>query len=395
MNLAANQLESRWPFRGAVVLVGATFVLLYVGGLVTTTDAGMAFKDWLTSDGHFMLTYPWLQSAGEKFLEHGHRLMGATVGFITIGVLVLLMRLESRKWVRIYGWLMLAAVIAQGVLGGMRIVFDERTLAMIHGCTGPLFFTMTVGLAVVTSRSWRNTEQRIVAPRTADPLFDRGRSHAAANRLAWFAVAATAASYLQLVAGAWLRHLPATASAETFRRAVYTHLTLAAVVSLTSIILAIVARRTAFDWKWVTRPATFLAVLLGGQLLLGLATWVTKFGMPRWLAGWFGDYTFVAEAGGTLPTILVTTHMAVGSLILVTAATTLFRSQRLAEVLAADSSATKLTSPPLSRTPPTLSTFRSGLDASPAAVPKASAASSAGAISTGAISGGGSEAHSS
>jgi cytochrome c oxidase assembly protein subunit 15 len=60
--------------------------LIWVGGLVTTTGAGMAFKDWLTSDGHFMLFYPWLDSEGDKFVEHGHRLLGATAGFLAIAL---------------------------------------------------------------------------------------------------------------------------------------------------------------------------------------------------------------------------------------------------------------------------------------------------------------------
>jgi len=67
---------SPWPHRCAWLLVCATFPLIWVGGLVTTTDAGMAFRDWITSDGYFMPFYPWLSSAGDKFVEHGHRLLG-------------------------------------------------------------------------------------------------------------------------------------------------------------------------------------------------------------------------------------------------------------------------------------------------------------------------------
>ena len=48
-------------------------------------------------------------------------------------------------------------VIAQGVLGGMRGLLDERLLAMFHGCVGPLFFALTVSLVVVTSQGWRGT----------------------------------------------------------------------------------------------------------------------------------------------------------------------------------------------------------------------------------------------
>ncbi len=56
-----------------------------VGAVVTTVDAGMAFADWPTSDGHGMLAYPWLKSTGDKFLEHGHRLAGMLIGVMSLG----------------------------------------------------------------------------------------------------------------------------------------------------------------------------------------------------------------------------------------------------------------------------------------------------------------------
>ena len=63
---------------------------------MTTTHSGMAFRDWLTSDGHFMLIYPWFQATGEKFIEHGHRLLGATVGLLALGLVLVISRTETR-----------------------------------------------------------------------------------------------------------------------------------------------------------------------------------------------------------------------------------------------------------------------------------------------------------
>ena len=73
----------------AWLLVCATFPLIWVGGLVTTTDSGMAFRDWITSDGTFFLFYDWLSSAGDKFIEHGHRLLGAAAGVLAIGLVAI------------------------------------------------------------------------------------------------------------------------------------------------------------------------------------------------------------------------------------------------------------------------------------------------------------------
>ena len=72
------QPESRWPHRLAVLLCCATFPLIWVGGLVTTYDAGMAVPDWPTTYGYNMFSYPletWLYGPWDLFIEHGHRLL--------------------------------------------------------------------------------------------------------------------------------------------------------------------------------------------------------------------------------------------------------------------------------------------------------------------------------
>ena len=135
-----NTVTSPWPHRWAVALACATFPLVWVGGLVTTTDAGMAVPDWPNTYGYNLFLYPWqtwLAGPWDIFVEHGHRMLGAVVGMITIGLLAVIWRNERRPWLR---WVSLAAlglVIMQGVLGGMRVLLDERTLAMLHGCIGP------------------------------------------------------------------------------------------------------------------------------------------------------------------------------------------------------------------------------------------------------------------
>src|SRR5258708_8649256 len=75
-----------WLHRLAVLTVSLALLPILMGALVTTKDAGMAFPDWPNSDGHNMLLYPWLKSAGERFLEHGHRLGGVFIGLVSIGL---------------------------------------------------------------------------------------------------------------------------------------------------------------------------------------------------------------------------------------------------------------------------------------------------------------------
>jgi len=296
--------RSPWPHVWAWLLACATFPLIWVGGFVTTTDAGMAFRDWLTSDGHFMLAYPWLSSVGDKFVEHGHRLLGALAGFLSIALVVVVWRTESRSWVRKFSLVILAGVVLQGVLGGMRVVLDERTLALVHGCTGPLFFALCVAMVVFTSRWWKEVE-------TSAPT-DRSRG------IFRLALLCTGLAFAQLVVGAVVRHSPymigSTASA-LFQAAVYLHLLLA---------LLIVGHVLLLAWRCIKNrlqvgSGLCLAALVGLQLLLGAASWVVKYGMPRWATSIAGETTLVNREADFAQNAIVTSHVAVGSLILVIA----------------------------------------------------------------------------
>jgi len=107
---SSQQPVSPWPHRLAVALVCATFPLVWIGGLVTTHDAGMAVPDWPNTYGYNLFLYPldgWL-AVWDIFLEHTHRLIAASVGLATIVLAVMLWRSDPRKWIR---WLGVAAVL--------------------------------------------------------------------------------------------------------------------------------------------------------------------------------------------------------------------------------------------------------------------------------------------
>src|SRR5690606_13504684 len=134
-----------WLHRFAVSTVCVAMITLIAGALVTSKNAGMAFRDWPTSDGQNMLTYPWLGDFArdwDKFLEHGHRLAGMLIGVWSIALAVLVGRLESRRWMRLAAIGVLLGVVAQGVLGGLRVWLDERGLAMLHGAFAACVFSL-------------------------------------------------------------------------------------------------------------------------------------------------------------------------------------------------------------------------------------------------------------
>ncbi len=226
---------SRWPHRLAVLLACATFPLIWVGGLVTTYDAGMAVPDWPTTYGYNLFLYPWQTWVGgpwDLFIEHGHRLLGAFVGVVTLVMAAAVWRCEPRRWVRWFAVACVVGVIAQGILGGMRVLLDERQLAMIHGCTGPLFFCLAVSMATITSPRWRPFGE--TEPSTA-PLESAGVSVPLAA-LAWLV---TALAFAQIVVGAQLRHITSMTSHAAFRIALFFHIGIGIALFLHVIYLAI------------------------------------------------------------------------------------------------------------------------------------------------------------
>lgn len=313
MDARRLQSESRWPHRLACLLVCATFPLIWVGGLVTTYDAGMAVPDWPSTYGYNLFLYPWqtwIAGPWDLFIEHGHRLLGAAVGLITIAFVVCVWLRDGRSWMRVAALAALAAVILQGVLGGGRVLLDSRTVAMIHGCFGPAFFAYCVALAAFTSRWWREAPAQNTT-----------------SKFARLALATTAVAYVQLILGAQLRHHPITADAGQLRMMVLFHLFVAAILVGHAIALALRARRIAEPR--LARPAFGLAALVAFQIVLGAGTWVLKYGWPAW----FGGMSFAqahVNTSESLPQVLVTTgHVATGSLILAVALLTIVRSARV------------------------------------------------------------------
>jgi len=111
-------MNNVWLHRYAVLWSFCTLFLVVAGGLVTSNDAGLSVPDWPLSYGKLM---PPME--GNVFYEHGHRMVATTVGLLTIGMAIWLVRAERRRWMRSLGWIALAAVITQGVLGGMTVLF--------------------------------------------------------------------------------------------------------------------------------------------------------------------------------------------------------------------------------------------------------------------------------
>jgi cytochrome c oxidase assembly protein subunit 15 len=132
------------------LLAFCTLLLVVAGGLVTSRDAGLSVPDWPLSYGKLM---PPME--GGVLYEHGHRMVATTVGLLTIVSMIWLFRAESRKWLRWLGVIALVAVIIQGVLGGLTVLFLlPWWISTSHACLAQLFFSTTVAIVLFTSEWW-------------------------------------------------------------------------------------------------------------------------------------------------------------------------------------------------------------------------------------------------
>jgi heme a synthase len=307
MSSTQEQPSSNWKL-GAVTRFWAraaalaVFPLIWVGGLVTTHDAGMAVPDWPGTFGYNLFLYPvsaWVYGPFDLFIEHGHRLLGSFVGFLSIALCMAAWRTERRSWYR-WGTIgLLLAVIAQGLLGGFRVILDGRTIAMLHGCGGPLVFALATFLALAVSGDWQ---------RAAPCIQARGMKRASMLLLIL--------AIVQLYLGAQLRHALPTTTPTGFMSMVHLHLTVAGILTLLIAAIGLLVRSRAYATAPEIRlPANALCLLLLVQLSLGVATWVANYALP-WseLTTWLARY--VIEAKGYWESMIVTGHQATGALMI-------------------------------------------------------------------------------
>ena len=134
----------------AVVTAVATFCLLIAGGLVTSTDSGLAVPDWPLSYGTW---FP--PMVGGIRYEHGHRMIAAAVGTMIVVLAMWLARREPRRWVRSLGYAAVGTVILQGLFGGLTVLLMlPPQISVAHACLGQAVFCLLVCVAQATGPSW-------------------------------------------------------------------------------------------------------------------------------------------------------------------------------------------------------------------------------------------------
>jgi len=270
--------KSVWLHRYLLLLALATLLLIVAGALVTSNDAGLSVPDWPTSFGSFRMP----SMVGGVLYEHGHRMVAASVGLLTIILAGWILWRERRSWMKILGVTALFAVIVQAVFGGITVrFFLPPPVSTVHACLAQLFFAMVVSLAVFTSQGWIQAQAKL--EETGD------------FSLRTLCVVAVGMVLLQLFLGAAFRH-------HWFN--LIPHMLGAAVVSLMILWTGITVFRRYGHERFLTRPASMAMVLLVAQLILGPSAY-------------FLLSSSASEPQPTHPMVLVTVaHVAVGALTL-------------------------------------------------------------------------------
>jgi cytochrome c oxidase assembly protein subunit 15 len=228
-----------------------TFMLVWVGGLVTSHGAGMAVPDWPNTYGYNMFFFPIDKWIGGIFYEHSHRLIASGVGFLTtilafwlygyksrkllraigafflvVGIFLTIVRPArlneellliaiglagfgasfvwprcepAPKWMRTLGVIAFVAVVVQGTLGGLRVTQMKDELGIFHATLAQLFFCLVGSIALFQTNFWKKL-QSVRVPSSLHILY----------------LGTTALILGQLILGATMRHQHAGLSIPDF-----------------------------------------------------------------------------------------------------------------------------------------------------------------------------------
>ncbi len=263
--------------RFAKLLAVCTLFLVIAGGLVTSNDAGLSVPDWPLSYGKLM---PAME--GGIFYEHGHRMIATLVGFLSVVLAIWLWRADPRPWMKRLGVVAVLAVIAQGLLGGLTVIYLlPKSVSVTHASLAQLFFSLTVAIALFTSESWNRGMPRVE---------DRGWPSVRA-----LALAAPVCIVGQLALGAAARHKAIGA--------IY-HICGSSIVTAVVLWLVVTLLVRYSDHVELRRSALVLLVLTFAQLFLGIAAYMSRIA--------------TADAVQPMPVMITFTvlHVAFGALLL-------------------------------------------------------------------------------
>ena len=286
--------------RFATFVAGCTVLLVLAGSLVTSTGSGLAVPDWPTTYGWNLFTFPPSKWVGGILFEHGHRLIASGVGFLTIVLAGWLWLQEPRRWTAWLGIAALATVVAQGVLGGLTVLyFLPAAVSTAHAGLAEIFFCLTIAIALFTSPRWiagYDIPGGDMPERQSGSDMPGTRSVPGVNApmLRRIATTTTVLIYVQILVGATMRHTNAGLAIPDFplmfghmvpdhwdpKIAIhFAHRVGAAIVTLAIIATAGHAWYHHRRRSELTHPAALLLLLVVVQVALGGLTVLSQRGV--------------------------------------------------------------------------------------------------------------------
>ena len=186
----------KWLRRFSKFTVFSTLFLIFAGALVKSHEVGLSVPDWPTTYGYNMFTFPIQDMVGGIFYEHGHRLTATFVGILTVILAVWIGFTEKRNWLRKLGYIAFCLVTIQGLFGGFTVLyFLPTSISMIHGVIAQTFLLVLILITYCLSNEFFK-EASIPNTRNNEMIKK-------------WSVIVFSAVFIQLVLGAWMRHINA------------------------------------------------------------------------------------------------------------------------------------------------------------------------------------------
>jgi heme A synthase len=113
-----HQPFNKWLHWLAISVAAMSVILIAAGALVTSTKSGDAIPDWPTSYGALIPSY----LAGGVLFEWSHRVIAGFTALLVFALALALVFSSAPRWLKWMGILALLAIVAQAVLGGLRVL---------------------------------------------------------------------------------------------------------------------------------------------------------------------------------------------------------------------------------------------------------------------------------
>jgi len=312
---ATNIATTRtWVSRLAFTTAISYLPLVAVGGIVTTTDSGLAVPDATTSYGAISVLFPFkLMAEPRIFFEHSHRLFGTLAGLTTLVLMVRVLMSEPRKLPKVLAIALFLAVSIQGYMGIIRVAEESTFFAIIHGIFAQLVLALACVLFIMLSEKWNS----------ADPSQETNDAAKKARTLLLLTFIALA---IQLILGAVTRHLNSS-------HAMMAHMGFGFITMMLVIVGGALCIRTGKAHP-SGKPIRIFGALLHGLVVLQFTLGFAVLGLA-----WEGDDAPTLPTAEnldsaapieTIPALVTTLHHITGALVLAAAAGALVWSFRLA-----------------------------------------------------------------